>query len=712
MEVAWCKKHVIKGIFSKIAHFTIFLVAKKCEIFYSERGLVKKSLDYFPRQDSLQEKCGIFGAYGQGFEAARLAYYGLWALQHRGQESSGISSSDGKVIRTHKGEGLVAHVYKEEDLDWLEGHIAIGHNRYGTSGGTGAIHAQPIVSRDGGVALAHNGNLPSTVLLEKFLHSKRIKTDTLNDSEMMQRCLQYFLNQGKSIEVAIEKSFPLFTGAFCLVLLTKTKLIALRDARGIRPLSLGKLNGGYIVASETAALDTVQAKFIRDVKPGEMIVIDKKGLHSYQLEKGQQKLDIFEFIYFSRPDSMLLGKNVNEVRKNLGRLLAKECKISADVVIPVPDSAIPAAIGFAEVSGIPFDHGLIKNRYIHRTFIRPDQHLRERDVMLKLNPLRSVIQGKRVVVIDDSIVRGTTSKKIVSLLRRAGAKKVHMLSSCPPIRFPDFYGINTPVQNELIAAAMPIEKIREYIGADSVCFLSYQGMIAATGLPESVFSLSLFNGDYPIDIREKKEEINYNLRKDPLRIAVLISNSGTGTNLQSIIDAIEKKKILGKIAVVVSDTSLALGLNRARKYGIPVHILESKTSLTSLLQKTFPVDYVVLAGWKKIIPDAFLDAFPKRILNIHPGLIPNTLDGVIANPDGTPAHWNRGKFTEKAITHFLQTNATYAGSTVHFLSKEFDFGEVLQRCFEKIKPHDTVASLYKRLKKQENTILIQALSKL
>lgn len=658
------------------------------------------------------EKCGICGVYGQGFEASRLVYFGLWALQHRGQESSGITSSDGKVIRTHKGEGLVAHVYQEEDLKKLKGTMAIGHNRYGTSGGKGSKHAQPIIQKGDKVALAHNGTLPSTTQLTAFLLSKKQNIDGLNDSELMQKALEYYMGKGISIELAVKKCWPLFTGAFCLVLLTKNKLVAIRDSCGIRPLSFGKLNGGYVVASETCALDTMSAKFVRDIKPGEMVVFDKKGIHSYQIEKGQQKLDIFEFIYFARPDSMLLGKSVNEVRRNLGKLLAKECRVSADVVIPVPDSAIPAALGFAEASGIPFDHGLIKNRYIHRTFIRPDQHLREQDVRIKLNPLESVIKGKRVVVVDDSIVRGTTSKKLVSILKHAGAAKVHFLVTSSPIRFPDFYGIDTPSQKDLIAAQLPIEKIQKYIGADSLCYLSYQGMVAATGLPEGVFSLSSFTGDYPIDIKEKKQEITYNLRRDHMSIAVLISNGGTGTNLQAIIDAIEAKKFLGKIAVVVSDTPDAQGLVRARKHKIPIRILGKDDNLTNLLQKKLPVDYIVMAGWKKIIPDEFIDAFPKRILNIHPGLIPDTMEGAVKNPDGTHALWNRGKFTDKAIKAFFEKGSTHAGSTVHFLSKEFDFGEVLGRCFEKIQSADTVESLYSRLKKQEHTLLIQVLSKL
>ncbi|HSW88542.1 MAG TPA: amidophosphoribosyltransferase [Candidatus Saccharimonadales bacterium] len=458
-----------------------------------------------------REKCGIAGAYGKGFEAARLVYYALWALQHRGQEASGISSSDGKVIRTHKGEGLVAHVYKEDDLEWLEGHLAIGHNRYGTSGGKGDDHAQPVVGREGRVALAHNGNLPSTKALETFFASHRIKAKGLNDSELMHKALQYYLHQGKTIEYAVEKCFPLFTGAFSLLIMTKNKLIALRDSKGVRPLSIGKLNGGFIVASETCALDLLNATYLRDVQPGEMVVIDKKGLHSYQLAPGEQKLDIFEFIYFARPDSVLLEKSVNEVRRNLGIQLAKESNIRADIVVPVPDSAIPAALGFAQESGIPFDHGLIKNRYIHRTFIQPDQHMREEGVKLKLNPLNHVFAGKDIVIVDDSIVRGTTSKELVSLLRKSGAKKVYMVISSPPIKYPDFYGIDTPMQKKLIAAQMTNDEIQEYIGVDKLYYLSYEGLLKAIGLPEELFSTAHFTGNYPVDLLERAEEIDFTI---------------------------------------------------------------------------------------------------------------------------------------------------------------------------------------------------------
>lgn len=449
--------------------------------------------------------CGIFGYVGKQNDAARLVHIGLWALQHRGQDSSGISSSDGKKIRTHKGLGLVAHVYDESILELLKGYIAIGHNRYPTSGGVSVIHAQP-VSNDV-LALAHNGNFPSTIKLEEFLKDQHVNIEGKNDSELIHEALCFYLRKGLSIEDAVKTCYPQLSGVFCLLLMTKDKMVAVRDVCGIRPLSVGKLNGGFVITSETCALDTVGGQFFRDVEPGEMVVIDKNGLKSYKLSKGNQKLDIFEFVYFARPDSKLLEKNVNEVRRKLGKRLAKEYPLKADVVIPVPDSAIPAALGYCEESGIPFDHGFIKNRYIHRTFIRPAQKLREADVQLKLNPLSQVLDGKDVIIIDDSIVRGTTSKQIVSMVRKAGARKVYLLISSPPYKYPDFYGIDTPKQSDLIAARMPLAKIEEYIGADAVKYLSLKGLIEATGLPKDYFSTSCFTGVYPVDIGERKSEI-------------------------------------------------------------------------------------------------------------------------------------------------------------------------------------------------------------
>lgn len=457
----------------------------------------------------LGEKCAVFGVFGRDLDAARLTYFGLYALQHRGQESSGITASDGKTLRTRKALGLVAQVYSEEDLEHLTGHLAIGQNRYSTSGGSLAKHTQPVIDDNDPVALAHNGNLPTVKKLKNFLLKNDVAVDDLNDSELMHAIIKYFLLKGMPLEKAVEKAFPLFTGAFSLLVMTKDTIVAVRDSFGIRPLSIGKLNGsGFVVSSETCAFDTVNAQYLRDVEPGEMIVISQKGMTAKTLAPANQKLDIFEFVYFARPDSRLLGKSVYQVRKNLGVELAREHPIEADVVIPVPDSAIPAAIGYSAQSGIPFEFGLVKNRYIGRTFILPDQRLRDRGVQMKLNPLREAIQGKRVIIIDDSIVRGTTAKKLVKLVRDAGARTVHLMSSCPPVRFPDFYGIDTPFQKDLIAAQMSITQIEHFVGADSLHYLSYKGLIKSTGLPESVFCTSCFTGNYPIDIGDNAKTVN------------------------------------------------------------------------------------------------------------------------------------------------------------------------------------------------------------
>ena len=458
-------------------------------------------------EDKLRDKCGVFGVYGKGLEAARLTYFGLYALQHRGQESSGISSSDGTTLYTHKAMGLVAQVYKEKNLENLRGSIAIGHNRYSTSGGSFFEHTQPFTGKDNIVALCHNGNLPDTKKLTEFLLDKGFSVYGCSDSRLMHMAIQYYMKNGRTLEKAIQASFALFTGAFCILVMTKDKIAAVRDQYGIRPFSLGKLNGGYIFSSETCALDTIGATFIRDIHPGEMVVVDRRGLHSYQLAPASQKLDIFEFVYLSRPDSMLLGKRVYEVRKNLGKELAKEIPIQADVVIPVPDSAIPAAIGYALARSIPFEFGLVKNSYIGRTFIMPDEKLRDRGVQMKLNPIKEIINGKRVVLVDDSLVRGTTSKKLVAMIRQAGAKEIHLLNSSPPVKYPDFYGIATPTQKELIASQKTIREIADFIKADSLHFLSFKGLIRATGLAESVFCTSCFTGDYPIDIGDNKKHI-------------------------------------------------------------------------------------------------------------------------------------------------------------------------------------------------------------
>lgn len=458
------------------------------------------------KNDELKEKCAVFGIYGAKDSAARVAYYGLWALQHRGQESSGIATSNGDKMFCHASDGLVAHVYNEENLDKMPGSNAIGHNRYATSGGASADLNQPFVDNKLQFAFAHNGNLPDTTKLEAFLKKHKVSIKGFNDSRMMFAAIGVYIKQGLELDQAIKKAFPLFTGVFSAVAMDNNKLVAFRDHCGIRPLSIATMDDAHVVASETCAFDTIGAEYLRDVEPGEMIVVDKDGLHSEQLAKGNQKLDIFEFVYFARPDSILMGQRVNTVRERFGEEMAREFPVEADVVIPIPDSSIPAALGYARESGIPFNTGLIKNRYIHRTFIQPTAELRKRDVKMKLNPVSDVLKDKRVVLVDDSIVRGTTMRQVIQMVRDAGAKELHILISSPPVRFPDFYGINTPQQNDLIAARQSVDEIREYLGADSLHFLSYNGMIDATNLQAKVFSMSCFDGVYPVDIGARAEE--------------------------------------------------------------------------------------------------------------------------------------------------------------------------------------------------------------
>jgi len=463
--------------------------------------------------DEMKEKCAVFGIVGPkatqqtGLEAARLTFYGLWALQHRGQESSGIASSDGQNLFRHAAPGLVATVYREEDLEQLPGHMAIGHNRYSTSGGTDDMYNQPFVDHDHRIAFAHNGNLPDWSKLQAFLEKRGINLDKANDSRMMAMAIACYQDDGLSLPDAVKAAYPLFTGVFSSLVMNNEQLIAVRDSAGVRPLSIGTLEGGYVVASETCAFDTVGATYLRDVEPGEMVVIDSNGLTSQQIVKGEQKLDIFEMIYFARPDSLLLGKRVDLVRQELGRAMAKEFPIKADVIIPVPESGIPAALGYSQESGIPFEMGLIKNRYIHRTFIRPTAQLRERDLKMKLNPVVELIKDRRVILVDDSIVRGTTMRQLVSMVFEAGAKEVHLLISCPQFRYPDFYGINTPKQSELISAYMTDQELTDHVGATSLSFLSFDAMIKATGLPASSFTTSCFTGEYPISIGRRAKEI-------------------------------------------------------------------------------------------------------------------------------------------------------------------------------------------------------------
>ena len=465
--------------------------------------------------DKLKEKCGIVGIYSKDTEIARFAFFALFALQHRGQEASGITTSDGNNLITHKGVGLVSQVYTEEAINSLKGHIGIGHNRYSTSGGGALEHAQPVLNEENTFALAHNGNLPSVKALENFLSSVNMLKSNRSDSELITDAIAYYLKQGLKLPDAVTKVYPLLTGAFALTMMDKDTLVAVRDSYGMRPLSFGKLgDDGYVFTSESCALKTIGATIVREIGCGEMVVINSEGMNSIKLAEAIPKHDIFEYVYFSRPDSILGGKLVYDVRKNFGKVLARECKLDIDIVVPVPDTAVPVAIGYSHESGIPLEMALVKNRYVHRTFIEPSQEQRRHSVALKLVPLPEVLQGKKIAVLDDSIVRGHTSKKLIKTLFDAGAKEVHLLISSPPVRYPDFYGIDTPKQSELIAFDKTVEEMREWLGATTLHFLSLDGLVESIGLPKEELCTSFFTGEYPIDILERKSEVSYNVSKE------------------------------------------------------------------------------------------------------------------------------------------------------------------------------------------------------
>lgn len=461
--------------------------------------------DFADLDGKWRDECGVFGIYmnnpANDTDAARTAFYGLYALQHRGQESAGIAVSDGHKIQLHKGMGLVSDVVKPRHIDELKGHIAVGHVRYSTTGGSALVNAQPLVFHylNGMVALAHNGNLTNTVELRKRLATYGSVFQTTTDTEIIANLLARY-SQDK-MEDALAKCMIDIKGAFALIITTEDRLVGVRDQMGIRPLCIGNLNGDHVLASESAALDTIGAEFVRDVKAGEIVVIDKDGLRSLQVVNSPREAHcIFEYIYFARPDSTLDGINVNRARRELGKQLARECGIDADIVIAVPDSGTACALGYAEQSGLPFEEGLMKNRYVGRTFIQPTQQMRELGVRLKLNAVPDVVSGKRVIMVDDSIVRGTTSKKIVQMLREAGATEVHMIVASPPTKFPCYYGIDTSRREELIANTMSNEEIRNFIGADSLHYISMEGMFTAMKNQADIYCAACFSGDYPAGV--------------------------------------------------------------------------------------------------------------------------------------------------------------------------------------------------------------------
>jgi len=445
--------------------------------------------------------------YAPGEDVARITFFALFALQHRGQESAGIATSDGKKIQVFARMGLVSQVFDEESLSQLTGNIAIGHNRYSTTGASRICNAQPIVVGSGEnlMAVAHNGNIVNSAHLYKELSEKGYTFNSTTDSEVIANLIHSA--PGSDYTEKIRHAMRRIQGAYCLVILTKDQLIAVRDPLGVRPLCLGKINGYWVVASESCALDHIGALFVRDIEPGEIVVIDAKGTRSYREPIEKKATCIFEYIYFARPDSIVDGRLVYSARQAMGARLAEEYPVEADLVVGVPDSATVAGIGYATQSGIPQGEGLIKNRYVGRTFIAPDQRMRDLGVKMKFNPLRDILNNKRVVLVDDSIVRGTTTPKVINLLRKAGAKEVHMRVCAPPIRHPCFFGVDMASRWELIAAQKSVEGVREYIGADSLGYISIDGLVKSVGLPKNSFCMACFTGDYPIPVQLQMDKL-------------------------------------------------------------------------------------------------------------------------------------------------------------------------------------------------------------
>jgi len=453
--------------------------------------------------DTPREECGVFGLYAPGEDVARLTYFGLFALQHRGQESAGIMVADGHRVKWYKEMGLVTQIFDERTLSQLKGHIAIGHTRYSTTGSSILRNAQPLHCAwgDGTVAVAHNGNLINTEELRAEMEAQGVPFETTNDSEVIARMIA--TQQDKSLEDAVAHTMTRLHGAYSVVILTEDALIAIRDPVGNRPLCLGLHDGkNTVFASETCALNTVGAQFVREVEPGEMIIVDKDGMRERQVVPVTRRATcMLEFIYFARPDSTMYGRGLHDCRRRMGQALAREHPVEgAHMVMPIPDTGTPAAIGFAEASGIPYGEGVVKNRYIQRTFIQPDQRMREAGVRMKLMPIKEALAGKRIVMVDDSIVRGTTTGQVVKLLFDAGAAEVHVRITAPPVQFPCFYGIDMANQQDLVAAKHSVEEIRQMIGATSLGYLSLGGVARAIGIHKDKFCRACFDGKYPIEI--------------------------------------------------------------------------------------------------------------------------------------------------------------------------------------------------------------------
>ncbi|WP_104178798.1 amidophosphoribosyltransferase [Cryobacterium sp. Y50] len=510
--------------------------------------------DLLPNEKGPQDACGVFGVWAPGEEVAKLSYFGLYALQHRGQESAGIATSDGSKILIYKDMGLVSQVFNEASLSTLLGHIAVGHTRYSTTGSSSWQNAQPTLGRtsSGTVALGHNGNLTNTAELLELVRERYPEVDgelargNTTDTAVITALLTGDLDH--TLEATALEVLPRLRGAYCLVFMDETTLYAARDPQGVRPLVLGRLERGWVVASETAALDIVGASFVREVEPGELITIDENGLRTQRFAKADPKGCVFEYVYLARPDTTIAGRGVHEARVEMGRRLAAEHSVEADLVIPTPESGTPAAIGYAQASGIPFGQGLVKNSYVGRTFIAPSQTIRQRGIRLKLNPLKNVIKGKRLIVVDDSIVRGNTQRALVSMLREAGAAEVHVRISSPPITWPCFYGIDFASRAELVATGLEIDEVRQSIGADSLGYLSEDGMIEATEQPRERLCTACFTGVYPIALPES-QHLGKNLLERPT--ASNGCDPGPDADLEAVLaPAVRQEEALARLGQV------------------------------------------------------------------------------------------------------------------------------------------------------------------
>jgi len=455
----------------------------------------------------LHESCGVFGVYAPDEDVARLTFFALFALQHRGQESAGIATTNGRKLQVYAKMGLVSQVFTEDSLSRLGGDIAIGHNRYSTRGSSRVTNTQPMVVGKGSnsIAIAHNGNIVNAEHLSQELSDQGYTFYTSTDTEVIANLI--LSSPEKRWADKIRYAMHRLQGAYSLTLMTNHTLYGVRDPFGVRPLCLGTINGGWVIASESCALDHIGASFIREIEPGEIVSITKNGVDSYREEVGRRALCIFEYIYFARPDSVINGRLLYPARQAMGAGLAQEHPVDADLVMGVPDSATAAGIGYSSSSDIPLCEGLLKNRYVGRTFIEPDQRIRDLGVKLKFNPLPQMLDGKRMVVIDDSIVRGTTTPQVVKLLKRAGAREVHMRICAPPIRYPCFFGVDMATRWELIAAQKTIPEVRDFIGADSLGYLSIDGLVEAVGLPKDIFCMACFTGDYPIPVQLEMDKL-------------------------------------------------------------------------------------------------------------------------------------------------------------------------------------------------------------